>query len=128
MTLLPRTEVPCGSCTRCCKGEAVMLMPEEGDNLASYEHEMADLPFDGRRAILKRKPNGDCVYLGETGCTIYDRAPAICRHFDCRKAYQAFIARFGRAERRRMLAMGAISKEVIEEGRVRLASLDEDAA
>ena len=35
-------------------------------------------------AVLDRQPNGDCVYLGEQGCSIHERAPSICRRFDCR--------------------------------------------
>ena len=25
-----------------------------------------------------------CVYLGDAGCTIHERAPYVCRKFDCR--------------------------------------------
>jgi hypothetical protein len=39
-----------------------MLLERKGDDVASYEHELVDLPGDGRGPILKRRPNGDCVY------------------------------------------------------------------
>jgi Fe-S-cluster containining protein len=38
--------------------------------------------------VLLHKPNGDCMYLGTNGCTIYDRAPAVCKSFDCRAMYR----------------------------------------
>jgi Fe-S-cluster containining protein len=36
---------------------------------------------------LKHKPNGDCVYLGEDGCTIHGQQPYVCKSFDCRLNY-----------------------------------------
>lgn len=36
------------------------------------------------RQVLAHKLNGDCVYLGPGGCSIYDRRPILCRAFDCR--------------------------------------------
>jgi Fe-S-cluster containining protein len=38
-------------------------------------------------AELNRRDNGECVYLGEEGCTIYQRRPAVCRSFDCRSLF-----------------------------------------
>lgn len=72
--------VPCGSCTACCRGEAIFLYPEHGDDPAEYETKM----FRGR-VILAHQLNGDCVYLDRLkGCTIHDRRPHICRKLDCR--------------------------------------------
>jgi Fe-S-cluster containining protein len=121
-----RADVPCGSCRRCCRGNSiVMLLPDEGDVVASYEHEIINLPGAGRGPVLKRKPNGDCTYLGENGCTIHDRAPTICRVFDCRGAYRAFM-QHTRNERRRILKGGMIDKEILDAGRDRL--IGEEAA
>lgn len=37
---------------------------------------------DGSRPVLKRRPNGDCTFLGPTGCTLpEDVRPLICRIF-----------------------------------------------
>jgi len=38
---------------------------------------------DGKRCLPKR-PDGACIYLGDTGCTIYEKRPQACRAFDCR--------------------------------------------
>lgn len=76
----PTMHVPCGTCTECCKGDAIFLHPECGDDPAQYETEN----YQGR-TILKHHPNGDCVYLDrQRGCTIHDRRPTICREMDCR--------------------------------------------
>jgi len=113
-----RADVPCGSCHLCCKSEVLVLLPDEGDDVASYQHEFMELP-QGRLPVLKHKPNGDCVYLGEDGCTIHERAPFICRIFDCRRWFLAH----SRAERRRMIATSLATKDVFAAGRDRLASL-----
>lgn len=117
----PPASVPCGSCRRCCqKNSMVMLLAQEGDVIESYEHEVINLPGVGAGPVLKRKPNGDCVYLGEAGCTIHDRAPVICKTFDCRGAYLAFMDH-PRNERRRMLKAGMIDGEILDAGKTLLA-------
>jgi Fe-S-cluster containining protein len=115
---MQRANVPCGSCHLCCKSEVLALMPDEGDKVETYEHEYITLPM-GRVPVLKHKPNGDCVYLGPEGCTIHDRAPVICRIFDCRRWFLAH----SRPERRRMIADSLATKAVFAAGRARLASL-----
>jgi len=69
-------DVPCGTCHLCCK----MLTPLRDTEYSKYQW----MWVQGRRA-LKRKPNGDCFYLADTGCSIHDRAPKVCQDFDCRK-------------------------------------------
>jgi hypothetical protein len=123
----PDAVVPCGGCRRCCQGNSiVMLLEREGDDLASYEHELVTLPGAGRGPILKRRPNGDCFYLGAGGCTIHDRAPAVCRVFDCRRAYLAFMD-FPRADRRRMVKAQAVDREILDRGRELLGAAEEVA-
>lgn len=113
----PPATVPCGSCRRCCQGNSiVMLLEHEGDWVATYEHEIVDLPGAGRGPILKRRPNGDCIYLGEQGCTIHGRAPVICKVFDCRNAFAAFM-QHAPSDRRRMIKAGAIDKDILNRGR-----------
>lgn len=116
-----RSPVPCNGCTLCCtNGDAIILRADLGDDVESYEHEPGRHPFTGEPTVqLKHKPNGDCVYLGEGGCTIHDRAPLICRRFDCRTLYQ----KYSRKERRRLVASGATMQAVLDAGRERLGSL-----
>lgn len=72
--------VPCNGCTLCCQGDAIRLLP--GDDPTQYETEPHVHYRD--QLMLAHKPNGDCVYLGESGCTIHDRSPQMCREMDCR--------------------------------------------
>lgn len=41
--------------------------------------------------MLAHKANGECVYLGKKGCTIHDRAPIVCKAFDCRRWLKAIL-------------------------------------
>jgi Fe-S-cluster containining protein len=117
-------KVPCGSCRRCCQTNSiVMLLPQHGDVVESYEHELVDLPGAGRGPILKRRPNGDCIYLGQHGCTIHDRAPVICRVFDCRTAFLAFNEH-APSDRRRMIKGGMVEKQILDRGRELLEEND----
>jgi Fe-S-cluster containining protein len=112
-------KVPCNGCKACCS-QAVFLFPDEGDDVSQYETEEAINPLSGKPShMLRTKPNGDCYYLGEAGCTIYDRIPLMCRVFDCRRWYQQFT----RQERRSMVAKGMMPKNILEAGRVRIGSL-----
>ena len=109
------TYVPCKSCTLCCHKTNIMLMPEQGDDVASYEHEIVnDVP------VLKHKPDGACIYLTEQRCSIHERAPVTCREFDCRR----FYAGKGPAERRWMLEHGQIDPMMFEVGKALLDELE----
>lgn len=115
--------VPCNGCTACCKRENVFLLPEHGDDIASYDAEEAISPFNGKMAMrLKHKPNGDCVYLGDNGCAIYGRAPAMCKVFDCRRAYKDFM-QLPRNERRTLIAKKALDPAVLDAGKQRMETL-----
>jgi len=72
--------VPCNGCTLCCQGDAIRLTEE--DNPADYITEPHS--YIAGALMLAHKPNGDCIYLDEKGCSIHDRAPSLCRSADCR--------------------------------------------
>jgi len=116
----PRAQVPCNGCHECCRGgEVVTLFPEAGDDPSKYLTSDA-LMVDGTPLImLQHKPNGDCVYLGEQGCTIHDRAPAVCRAFDCR----GFFLKLTRNERRRWGRDNPHKQRIFAAGRMRLQTL-----
>jgi len=101
------TSVPCNGCTRCCHYSLIPLDPQR-DDIASYE----TIKVAGQH-VLKHRPEGGCVYLGDGGCTIHDRAPVVCREFDCRRFYRAI----SREERK---AATGIKKQVLEAGRDRV--------
>lgn len=119
----------CAGCVKCCQGEAVFLTVHDDPSL--YDTEPVEIlpgrfmPVDTVPLQLKRRENGDCVYLGEGGCTIYERRPHICKAFDCRGYVAHMKANYTRADRRRLArAMGQkslIRTAVWQEGEKRLS-------
>lgn len=74
--------VICGTCTACCRGEAIILQP--GDNPLLYRTVPVRDPVSGRQTQrIPNGPDGACIYLGEGGCTIYEKRPLLCRMFSC---------------------------------------------
>ena len=106
LKLQPSASVPCGSCRLCCQRTAVMLV-DGVDQIAEYE----TTEEHGAR-FLCLQPNGDCVYLGPDGCTIHERAPYMCRIFDCRAQH----AQYTREERRDLVKRGLLNAEILKRG------------
>jgi len=114
--------VPCNGCKLCCRKELILILPGESSPLWQTE-EITINPLRGDKAtVLKHKQNGDCVHLGDNGCTIHGHAPHMCREYDCRRAYLLFQS-MPRNQRKRRLRMGLADKERLEAGRSRLDSL-----
>lgn len=101
--LTKRQKVNCDGCTRCCQGfQQIMLQPE--DNPDRYHTTPSVCALTGNPGLMvQQKPNGDCIYLGTDGCTIYSDAPAICRKFDCRAMAATIQSQTTRPEFRRVL-------------------------
>lgn len=109
--------VPCGSCHHCCTHEWIFLKPEQGDVAALYDTVDIVNPSTGRPGkALAHKPNGDCIYLGATGCTIHGRHPAVCRDFDCRRFFLG-VNQLPRSERRRQMRTVLRFEETYEIGK-----------
>jgi len=104
---LEPASVPCGTCQLCCKKTLVLLVPEAGDDVGSY----VTRSVEGVH-MLATKANGDCFYLGEAGCTIHDRAPIMCKVFDCRGLH----AMYSRDQRRNLVRQSTLNKEVLAQG------------
>jgi Fe-S-cluster containining protein len=84
--------VPCNGCTACCRSNSmVALRAEFGDdpNLYGDENLVWQMTEPGKppELTLKRQTNGDCTFLRKGKCKIYDKRPAVCRSFDCRRAF-----------------------------------------
>jgi Fe-S-cluster containining protein len=107
------TNVPCGSCRLCCQSLMVPLHPEHGDDPSSYITATLYAPGKPPQMILDRHSNGDCVYLNENGCTIHDRAPWVCREFDCRTYFKEKT----RNERRELIKKDNLSKGLFDRGK-----------
>lgn len=76
----PSKGVPCNGCTFCCQGDVIRL--EEEDRVEEYQTEPH--PYIAGALMLAHKPNGECTYLNDRGCSIHGRAPLLCRVADCR--------------------------------------------
>jgi hypothetical protein len=106
-----RADVPCGACTLCCRTLIVPLAEEE---FADYDWAWITTRAGERLGrALQRKPNGECVYLGENGCTIHGRAPHVCQRFDCRELFR----KSDRNGRRKAISSGKIPKVLFDKGR-----------
>jgi uncharacterized protein len=75
-----RTTVPCNGCTLCCRGDAIRLFAED----RASEYETVPHPFIPGALMIAHQDNGNCIYLVDSGCSIHDRAPSLCRTADCR--------------------------------------------
>lgn len=105
--------VPCNGCTLCCHNDAVRILPHE--DASKWQTEPHDYMHGAR--ILAHKPNGDCVYLGERGCTIQNDKPQQCREMDCRRIAQAITW----TQARKMDAGGRLRMTIWKRGRELIA-------
>lgn len=70
-------DVPCNGCNKCCKSfKEISITDSESKNL---NH----LAKDGK-LFLKLKENGECSYLVDNKCSIYNNRPKTCKEYDCR--------------------------------------------
>ena len=117
---LTTRQVPCNGCTLCCQGDAVRLEAE--DNASDYQTEPH--PYIPGAPMLAHKPNGECVYLNERGCSIHGHAPALCRIADCRSL--AFRLNYESA--RQLHLMGRLDIRVWQQGRKLLEAMQAQKA
>jgi Putative zinc- or iron-chelating domain len=115
------TTVPCNGCTECCRSKQLLLLhPEQGDDVQSYRFQILSDRQTGKQLFaLARDSEGACVYLGPSGCTIYERRPLLCRSFDCRQHYLILP----RQDRDNLVRLGLASRAVFNAGRARLRTL-----
>jgi Fe-S-cluster containining protein len=91
--------------------------------VGSYRHHLVKDAATGNPVfLLATEANGQCVYLGVSGCTIYERRPLLCRTFDCRKHYLILP----RHDRDNLVRLGLSSRAVFNAGRTRLKSLSSE--
>ena len=105
--------VPCGTCRACCKQDLVHLNHEK-DNLSAFKWHM-----EFGRHTLDRKPNGECIYLTERGCSVHDAPPDICKRMDCRVLFLTTP----KAQRRIRIQQNPTMAAVYEAGKTRANTL-----
>lgn len=112
--------VPCGTCTACCRGRTeVHILTDHGDRIEDYDRLQVHLPTG--RMMLSFKDNGDCAYLEDGKCSIYDKRPAVCRAFDCRRERYAFNEK---SRREMAIQYKVFSREIFEAGAERLPTMN----
>lgn len=123
MMVVSEVIVPCNGCRACCRDNFVPIDESNGDVLADYKTRFATLsPIAESFPILDHKPNGECIYLGDTGCTIWNRRPYMCRIYDCRAQFLSMT----RAERRRNIKLGILKPAIFEAAKARLDTLTDE--
>lgn len=80
-------DVPCGSCTACCRSaQFIHIEPDETDTLAHIPRALL-FPAPGRpkgHVVLGYDERGHCPMLVDDACSIYPHRPRTCRTYDCR--------------------------------------------
>ena len=105
----------CAGCRACCIGDPILILPNRGDEHRRWKTRKRP---DGKRELM-RGADGNCVYLGEHGCTIHGKQPYMCRVYDCRKHFLAVLAKEGEAGVQARIASGLNG---LAEGRARVAA------
>lgn len=80
----PESDVPCGSCTECCRKLSPILTPDEFIN-GKYVYTLLSSPDPNTPLIGIPRTELGCFYFNGNFCTIYDNRPLACRQFDCRQ-------------------------------------------
>jgi Fe-S-cluster containining protein len=75
----------CQQCKTCCKnfllnGKRVAHVFLKDDEFTNFEYSNLEV-VKPKSIVLKVKSNGDCIYLGSNGCTVYDKRPEQCRTY-----------------------------------------------
>lgn len=102
-------DVPCDGCTLCCKGDAVRILPHEPQDKWQTEPH----PYKAGARMIAHKPNGDCFYLGESGCTIQHDKPQQCWEMDCRRVALGIPSK---SVLKRLVHQGAVNPAVHQRG------------
>ena len=80
-------DVPCGSCTACCKSSYfIHVRPEEKETIAHIPKNRL-FPAPGLpkgHMVLGYNQDGHCPMLVDDKCSIYVHRPQTCRNYDCR--------------------------------------------
>ena len=110
--------VPCDGCFLCCKGDAIRLTEEDNpDDYITEAH-----PYIPGALMLAHKQNGDCIYLVDSGCSIHDHEPLLCRNADCR----SIALKYNFSTAMRLHQMKRIDIRVWDKGNELLKKLKEE--
>ena len=94
----------CAGCRKCCLGDTVKLT-DGYDKPSRFKKRLVD----GRYELRKGK-DGNCIYLGEKGCTIQHRKPLTCRLYDCRVDFESVLRHPDEAKRNARLQIPPLKR------------------
>ncbi|MEO5923984.1 MAG: YkgJ family cysteine cluster protein [Bryobacteraceae bacterium] len=80
-------DVPCGSCTTCCRASMfIHIEPEETQTIARIPRKLlfAAPGFPTGHVLMGYNEQGHCPMFVEGKCSIYEDRPQTCRSYDCR--------------------------------------------
>jgi hypothetical protein len=76
------SDVACNGCTSCCYYHEVDFDPSR-ERAEDLKH-LDTVEAENGRVRLRKRADGACIHLGDTGCTVYEHRPRPCRFYDCR--------------------------------------------
>ncbi|WP_330983656.1 MULTISPECIES: YkgJ family cysteine cluster protein [Enterobacterales] len=111
---MKNTSVPCNGCTLCCRGDAISIHPELGDDASQFQTVPHFVPEMAAKGIvmLAHKSDLTCIYLEKSGCSIHGRAPALCQEFDCRR----LVKQLGYTKARKYVKKGLLNAGIVRRG------------
>jgi len=81
-------EIDCTQCANCCRMATAKVTERDVQRLARHfrvkpQRIMSDyvVPDDEEGSILRRRENGECVFLSGNLCTVYEARPDVCRRY-----------------------------------------------
>lgn len=83
--------VPCDGCRACCLHDMIPLMPERGDLIWTYEHEVIATTA-GPTAVLQCAKTGECILSVETGAPYTTEPRRFVGHSIAEKCFSARLA------------------------------------
>lgn len=73
----------CQRCSVCCSNKDIKVGPHEilrlSRNLSLTSREFLVAYIEEQNVSLRRKPNGECVFLTSQGCSVHQDRPLVCR-------------------------------------------------
>ena len=81
-------QIDCTQCANCCRMATAKVTERDVDRLARHfrvkpERIMADYVVECEEEghILRRRENGECVFLEGNECTVYESRPEVCQRY-----------------------------------------------
>lgn len=113
------SEVPCGSCTACCRSSLfIHIRPDETRTLARIPKALL-FPAPGLpkgNVLMGYDERGHCPMLVDDECSIYADRPQTCRDFDCRVLAAAGLSPEPASLPHEVIAQGGIAQRAIAQG------------